>query len=176
MSGGRKQKVRSVRKTALIYCEGAHDLAFVRHLINTYVTTGKTKVRIRTKQGNGGAPDTLVLEANNVLGSFDRRIVKLDKDRSQDEIRKAEQMSKKTGIKLIWSIPCIEALLLTIIEHKDFSRYKSKTCKQRFEAKYIPSGKRADSRAYGNLFPISIVEEARKTIPELNSLIDFIIS
>lgn len=175
-SGGRGFRVRSVRKTALIYCEGAHDLAFVRHLINTYTNAGKTSIRIRAKQGKGGAPDTLVMEANNVLGGFDRRAVKLDRDRADSENKKAEDASEKLGIVLIWSKPCIEALLLEILENKDFSAYKSKTCKQRFEKHYIPSGKRTDSRAYESLFPLSIIEAARKKLPELEALVQFIVS
>ncbi len=176
MSGGRKTKIRSVRRTALVYCEGAHDLAFVRHLINMYTIAGKTGIRIRAKQGNGGAPDVLVIEANNVLGSFDRRVVKLDRDRTYDEIKKAERIAKKLNIELIWSVPCIEALLLAILENKDFSGYKSKTCKQRFERDYVASDKRTDSRAYEGQFSLEFIENARKRLPELDTLIRFITS
>lgn len=176
MSGGRKTKTRSVRRTALVYCEGAHDLAFIRHLINMYTAVGKTSIRIRAKQGNGGAPDVLVIEANNVLGGFDRRAVKLDRDRTHDEIKKAERIAKKLNIELIWSVPCIEALLLAILENKDFSGYISKRCKQRFERQYVASDKRTDSRAYEGQFPLEIIENARKRLPELDAVIRFITS
>jgi hypothetical protein len=176
MSGGRKTKTRSVRRTALIYCEGAHDLAFIRHLIKMYNVAGKTNIRIRAKQGDGGAHDVLVIEANNVLGGFDRRAVKLDRDRTHDEVKKAERISKKLNIELIWSVPCIEALLLGILENKNFSGYKSKTCKKRFEKQYVASDKRTDSRAYEGLFSLEIIEDARKRLPELDTLIRFITS
>jgi len=139
-----------------------------------YTAAGKTNIRIRAKQGNGGAPDILVIEASNVLGGFDRRVVKLDRDRTHDEIKKAERIAKKLNIELIWSVPCIEALLLAILENKDFSGYKSKTCKQNFEKRYITSDKRTDSRAYESLFSIHVIESARKKLPELESLIHFI--
>lgn len=116
----------------------------------------------------------LVIEAGNVLGGFDRRAVKLDKDRSAAEIKKAEQLAKKTGIVLIWTKPCIEALLLDILENKDFSSYQSKTCKQRFEKQYVNTAKRTDSRAYESIFPIGVIEDARKRIPELDALIRFV--
>ncbi len=175
MTGGKsKQRIRTVRPTALMYCEGAHDLAFVRHAVNIYARAGKTNVRIRTKQGNGGSPDSLVIEATNVLGSFDRRLLKVDRDRSAEEIRKAEKLSLKSGITIVWSRPCIEAVLLTILEGKDYSRYQSKTCKRIFESNYIPTQKRADSRAYEKLFTVEVLEEARKKLPEVDQLVTFI--
>lgn len=174
MTGGKNKKTRKVRQTALVYCEGAHDLAFIRHVVNTYAQAGKTNVRIRTKQGKGGSPDSLIVEAVNVLGSFDRRLAKMDRDRSADEIRKAEKLSTKHDIVIVWSKPCIEALLLSILDGKDYSGYKSKTCKRLFESNGILANKRTDSRAYEKLFPLSVLEKARTASSELDQLINFI--
>lgn len=178
MSGGGKQKQknrRAVRRTALIYCEGAHDLAFVRHLIKLFEKEKKSKIRHRSKQGHGGAPDSLINEAVNVIGSFDKKIVKADRDREESEIQKAEALSLEYSIPIIWSEPCLEALLLSIIEEKNYTNQSSKLCKQRFEEKYIPPNKRTDSRAYEKLFTLDVINKARKRIPELNQLVKYII-
>jgi len=175
MSGGKnKQKTRSVRRTTLIYCEGAHDQTFVRHLVDVYAAAGRVNGRVNVKRGRGGSPDSLIIELTRVSGSFDRRLLKADKDRARAEIEKAEYLSNKEGIPIIWSKPCIEALLLTILDGKDYSGYQSKTCKQHFEARYIAADKRTDSRAYEKVFTVDVLEEARKRVPELDELIQFI--
>lgn len=176
VNGGSAKVGRRVRSTALIYCEGAHDLAFVRHTIGLYKQAGLTIARFRSKQGKGGSPDSLLIEALNIPGDFNRKLVKADKDRPLNEIKRAEQLSSKNAVIIIWSKPCIEALLLSILDGKDYSGYKSKACKQDFETNCIPHSKRANRQAYARLFTLKKLEEARKRIPELDQLISFITS
>lgn len=176
MGLGRVVRIRNVRSTALIYCEGAHDLAFVRYLLNLYSRNRTVKTKFRTRQGKGGSPDTLVVEAVNVPGGFDRRLVKADRDRAPEEITKAETIAGQRKVVIIWSKPCIEALLLSILDGNDYSRSRSKTCKSKFENDHIPANKRADMRAYESVFPLESIEEARTRIPELDELVKFIIA
>lgn len=176
MGRGSVVRVRDVKKTALIYCEGAHDLAFIRYLIDLYARNRQLKTKFRTRQGKGGSPDTLVIEARNVPGDFNRKLVKADKDRTGSEIKRAETLAARERILIVWSKPCIEALLLAILDGKDYSRYKSKTCKSKFESTHMPTNKRTDIRAYSKLFPIRVVEDARMRVEELDRLVDFITS
>lgn len=176
MSGGNAKRRRVVNSTALVYCEGAHDLAFLRHLINIYTQAGKTNTKFRSKQGKGGSADSLLNEVQNMPGAFDRKIVKTDRDRDANEIRKAEILASKLNVIVAWSNPCIEALLLSIIDGKNYSRYKSKTCKDLFERNHIPTNKRTDSRAYEKKYTIELLESAKNRLPELEIIIGFITS
>lgn len=176
MGVGKVVRIRKVRSTALIYCEGAHDLAFIRYLIGLYSRERTIKTKFRTRQGKGGSPDTLVVEAVNIPGSFDRRLVKADYDRAAEELQKAETLAGQHKIVIIWSQPCIESMLLTILDGKDYSRMKSKECKALFEAAHIPASKRTDMRSYEKMFALDVLETARKKIEELDKLIKFIVA
>lgn len=169
-----RRRVRSVKKTALVYCEGAHDLAFVRHLIKLYADAGMVKFSIKSKQGKGGSPYMLVIEASNVVGSFDKRMVKIDRDRPTTEVEQAEQAATQKNIAICWTKPCIEAMLLSILDGRDYSRFKSKTCKRLFESNHIPANKRTSSRAYESVFSLDIIEAARPRITDLEELVQFV--
>lgn len=174
MASGRVVRVRTINSTALIYCEGAHDLAFLRHLIRLYSEGRKLKRRFRSRQGKGGSPAILVVEAVNIPGDFDRRLVKVDRDRAIEEVQKAENLADRHNITITWSEPCIEALLMAILDGNDYSAWKSTKCKSTFESKCIPANKRNRPGAYVKHFPKELLEEARKRIPELDELIRFI--
>jgi hypothetical protein len=174
MRRGKVAHIRNVSSTALIYCEGAHDLAFLRYLILTYTAARVTKTKFRTKQGKGGSPDTLMVEAIHTPGAFDRKLVKVDKDRTSEEIERAETLAVQYSIVIVWSMPCLEALLLSVIDGKDYSDKKSKSCKQIFEAKHIRASRRTDRREYAKIYTFEVLEDARKRLPELDALIKFI--
>jgi hypothetical protein len=174
MSGGRAVRIRSVSSTALIYCEGAHDLAFLRYLISTYSKSRTINTKFRGKQGKGGSPDTLVIEAINIPGDFDRKLVKADRDRAEEEIQRADELAGQNDIVIVWSRPCIEALLLTILDGRDRSLWKPQTCKRTFERLHVPASRRTDAQAYARVYTPEILEDARQRLPELDQLISFI--
>ncbi len=176
MPSSRARQRRTVRPTALIFCEGAEDLIFVRHIKKLYASQSASRTNFTVTKGNGGAQDKLVNEALKVPGDFSRRLLKMDRDRPEDERLKAEQKAARGNILIAWSLPCLEAMLLAILDSQNYSRYLSKTCKRKFESDHIPEDKRTDSSAYDRIFSKEILDEARLRLPELDDLISFFLA
>jgi len=97
------------------------------------------------------------------------RIVVLDNDKPKEMI-KARQEAKKRKIKLIENTPCLESLLLSIVDKKPIEK-ESSWCKKRFELKYIEKKKRGESDEYDKLFSKKLLNARRLKIIELNKLI-----
>lgn len=172
---GRVVVQRQVRPTALIYCEGAHDLAFVRHVLDLYRMRSASGASITPKQGRGGSPGSLVQGAINLPQAYDRRLVKLDHDRDPREIDIAIRLASANNIGLNFSYPCVDALLLSILDPScDRSGWETKRCKREFHAEYIPERQRTFMRSYAGLFTLDKIEEARSRIKELDELLRFI--
>src|SRR4051812_13060379 len=114
MPRNRAQARRIVRPTALIFCEGAADLAFVRHLKKIYSSSSLSATHFTVTKGHGGAQDKLVTDALKFPGDFNRKMVKVDRDRGDSESTKAERVANRNNVTITWSIPCLEALLLSI--------------------------------------------------------------
>jgi hypothetical protein len=169
----RARTTRTVRPTALIYCEGAEDLVFIRHLKKIYSSSSQSKTHFTVTKGSGGGQDRLVADALKFPGDFDRKMVKADKDRGELESTKAERLANRNNVLIAWSIPCLEGLLLSILDNKSYVRHQASTCKRLFERDHIPAKKRSESSAYERIFPKAVLEEARTRILELNSLIEF---
>lgn len=174
MNQGRVRRIRTVSSTALVYCEGVHDLTFIRYLIKVYTQERTVVTKFRSRQGKGGSPDTVVVEAINTPGAFDRKLVKVDRDRDPAEIERAESLAVEHSIVIVWSVPCLEALLLSVIDGGDYSNRESKDCKKIFESTHIKAEKRTDSQAYAKIFTLEVLEESRQRLPELDQLITFI--
>lgn len=167
------QSVRSTRPTALIYCEGAEDLAFVRHVKKLYSSGSRSRTHFTATKGSGGAQDKIVSDASKYPGDFDRKLVIADKDRGKEEAAKAEAIASRKKIIIAWNVPCMEAVLLTILDKKSYLRHKSSTCKRLFEVTYIQRNKRTENSAYERIYTKDILEEARTRLPELEFLISF---
>lgn len=175
MAAKRVTKIaRQVRPTALIYCEGAHDLAFVRHLKKIYASKSVSNTHFTARQGGGGAPITLVEDAMRIPGDFDRTMVKMDADRPKAEYKTAETLATGRKITMSYSDPCLDALLLTILKpSSDYSLKGSAYCKKEFEGEFITANKRSSSLLYERFFTRTVLQEARKHIPELDEIIRY---
>jgi len=166
---------RQVRPTALIYCEGAHDITFVRHVLNLYRLRSAMGASITPRQGRGGSPDGLVRTAIGISQGYDRKMVKLDHDRDAAEIEEAIRLAANDNVILNFSYPCLDALLLSILDPgTNHSNWSSSRCKSRFESEYIPERRRTFIQPYGSLFTLEVLEEARIRIPELDDLLKFV--
>lgn len=77
---------------------------------------------------------------------------------------------------MVWTTPCLEALLLSIADGQDYSARPSQECKNLFETEHIRADKTMDSRAYEAVFTLEMLEDARQRIPELDQLILFIVT
>lgn len=166
---------RTIRSTALMYCEGAHDLIFVRLLKSYYAGDDPpSRPKITARKGRGGSAYGLVEDAARLDG-FDRRLVKLDNDRPPDEIAKARTIATNRNIVLAISTPCLESLLLAILHpEKKYTRWSSDRCKREFETNYVPKDKRTIPEAYTKHLTKSKIDMARSQLQELDELISFI--
>ncbi|MCD4694225.1 hypothetical protein K8R62_02600, partial [bacterium] len=143
-----KIKRRHANKTLLIFGEGMNEQMFLKHLKKLYCCD--TNVAITVKKGRGGNSANIVIDASRVPGGFDRRVVVLDNDKPKGEIEKARSIAKSKGIELIENTPCLEHLLLSILDSSKASDNSSK-CKKIFESEYINKRQRKEAYEYDNI-------------------------
>jgi hypothetical protein len=163
-----KKKRRQASKTLLVFGEGFGEEIFLKHLKSLY--SYKSNVAITVKKGKGGDAQNIVIDADRIPGAFDRKIVVLDNDKTKTEMTKARQEAKNRGIELVENTPCLESLLITILDKKPSGK-NSAGCKGEFESKYIDKKKRGESSEYIKLFPKKLLDAKRSEILELNKLI-----
>jgi len=163
-----KKKRRRASKTLLVFGEGFGEEMFLKHLKNLY--SYKSNVAITIKKGKGGDAKNIVIDADKIPGAFDRKIVILDNDKTKTEMTKARQEAKNRDIELIENIPCLEFLLITILDKKPSGK-NSDWCKSEFESKYLSKKKRREPNEYIKLFPKKLLDIKRLKILELDKLI-----
>lgn len=140
----------------------------MKHLKNLY--SYKSNVAITIKKGKGGDAKNIVIDADKIPGAFDRKIVILDNDKTKTEMTKARQEAKNRDIELIENTPCLEFLLITILDKKPSGK-NSDWCKSEFESKYLSKKKRREPNEYIKLFPKKLLDIKRLKILELDKLI-----
>lgn len=163
-----KKKKRQANKTLLVFGEGYDEEMFLKHLKAIY--SYKSNVKITVKKGKGGDAQNIVIDADKMIGAYDRKVVVLDNDKPKTEMAKARQEAKDRGIELIENTPCLEHLLISILDKKHIGM-TSAACKSEFESKYIDKKKRGEPNEYVKLFPKKLLEARRLKIIELNKLI-----
>jgi hypothetical protein len=167
-----KKKRRTASQTLLIYGEGLSEEIFLKHLKCLYAYDSNIAVTIR--KGKGGDAISVVIDAANTPGAFDRKVVILDNDKGNMEMSKARQEAKKRNIILFENTPCLEAMLLLVLENdRTFNNKTSDWCKKEFESKYIDKKKRAEPSEYEKIFPKALLDKKRSKVAELNQLILF---
>ncbi len=165
-----KKKRRSANRTLLMYGEGFCEEVFLKYLRGIYSYNSGTAVTIRN--GRGGGPIEIIVDASKESGDFERRVVVLDNDRSVQEMSRARSEAESRKIELLENTPCLEALLLGILRKgKSFSNKSPDWCKSEFESNYLDRHKRTEIEEYQKVFPKNILEERRKDISVLNQLI-----
>lgn len=163
-----QKKHRRASRTLLIFGEGLGEEMFLRHLRRLY--SHNTGVAITIRKGRGSNTPGIVVDACRVPGAFDRRIVVLDNDKPEPEMRKAREEAGKRGIELVENTPCLEFLLLSIVGAKPAGQ-NSIWCKKEFESKHISQGKRSEPNEYLRVFPRELLEKQRAEISELDKLV-----
>ena len=163
-----KKKRRAAKKTALFYCEGADDKAFLEYLKMTFAKDSGVAINIKQNYGHG---------ANGVLSGIfkqipaDIMVCMYDIDEGIDV--ELKQRVERHGILCIEHKPCLEAFLLEILEEKDYSCHqKCDNCKKRFEKKYLDERKRKNKNSYARLFPKEFLLKRAKKMKNLKMLID----
>lgn len=166
-----KKKRRSAKRTLLMYGEGLGEEMFLKHLRSLYAYNSGVSVTIRN--GKGGNPKSIIVNAVNEPGDFERRIVILDNDKGKKEMKQAHDEAKKSGVELLENSPCLEATLLTILRPKQsFSAKKSAWCKSEFESNYMDKKKRTELEEYKKVFSKQILDNQKDKISELKTLIN----
>lgn len=165
-----KKKRRAASQTLLMYGEGLGEEMFLKYLRGLYARDSGVAVTIRN--GKGGNALNIIIDASNAPGGFDNRIVVLDNDKGDEEMRKARQEATSRNIELVENTPCLEAILLAILnDGGNYSGRQSSWCKSEFESKYLDKKKRTESTEYGKIFPKSVLEKQKAKVPELQKLI-----
>jgi hypothetical protein len=165
-----KKKRRSASRTLLMYGEGLGEEMFLKHLRGLYSRDSGVAVTIRN--GKGGTATNIITNAVNEPGAFDRKIVILDNDKSEQEMNQARTEAKQQGIELLENSPCLEAILLAILRPgQSFSGKTSAWCKSEFESNYLNKKKRTELGEYEKFFPKATLDTQRTNVPELNNLI-----
>ncbi|MBP7805083.1 MAG: hypothetical protein KA052_02620 [Candidatus Pacebacteria bacterium] len=165
-----KKKRRSASRTLLMYGEGLGEEMFLKHLRGLYSRDSGVAVTIRN--GKGGTAPNIVTNAANEPGAFDRRIVILDNDKNEQEMKQARTKAREKGVELLENSPCLEATLLAILRAgQSFSRKTSAWCKNEFESNYLDKKKRTEIGEYDKIFPKTMLDTQRANVPELNAFI-----
>lgn len=163
-----KKKRRQAKRTLLVLGEGLGEKVFLDHLKALY--SYDNNIDIKIIRGKGGSADRIVADTDKIPGDYDRKVVVLDNDKAEAEMKKARQDAKKKGIELIENTPCLEHMFLLILDKKANGK-NSTWCKNEFESNYIREEKRGDKNECQKLFPKELLEEQRLKIPELDRLI-----
>ena len=130
-------------------------------------------VSVTIRNGKGGNPRSIIINAVNEPGDFERRIVILDNDKGKQEMKQARDEAKMSGVEILENSPCLEATLLAILRPKqDFSTKESAWCKREFESNYMDKKKRTGLEEYNEVFSKQILDHQKNTIPELKTLIN----
>jgi hypothetical protein len=165
-----KKKRRVANRTLLVYGEGMCEEMFLRHIKGLY--SYNTNIAVTIRKGKGGTAVDVVIDADKVPGDFEKRVVVLDNDKKAEEMHQARKEAKNRGMILIENTPCIEALLLSILESSiEFSTKTSLWCKKEFESKYVDKKKRGDKEEYDKYFSKKVLDSRRLDIRELNAII-----
>jgi predicted P-loop ATPase len=154
-----------------MYGEGLGEEMFLKHLRSLYAYNSGVSVTIRN--GKGGNPKNIVINATNEPGDFEKRIVILDNDKDKQEMDQASAEAKKKGVKILENSPCLEATMLSILRPKqNFSTKKSAWCKSEFESNYVDKKKRTELEEYKKVFSKQILDDQKDSVPELKALIN----
>lgn len=161
----KKQKL-----TILVYCEGLHDMMFMKHLKKLYAKE-EQHLHYEIRSGTGGAPVSTVRNAGKVLGDFNSRIAKFDNDKGESALSAAYDIAG--SIKIAYCTPAIEATMLEILEPgTSFKTRTTSSCKRRLHQHHMAERDRVNPSKYDEHFPIEKLETARLQNARVNRLIE----
>lgn len=168
-----KQKRRQAKQSILVYVEGLHEENFLKHLRSLF--TRESGKNIKIVRGSGGSADTLISHVIREIGDYDKRMIIFDNDKPRVEMDNARKKAKKNNITIIENTPCLEALLLTILNPGiEYNRKSSSWCKKTFQQDYIDYRSRPDNQTYLKIFPKKLLEDRRVDIIILDKILRLI--
>jgi len=157
----------------LVYGEGVCEEVFVKHIKGLYGQNSGISIKVRN--GKGGDPLSVVQNALREPGSYDHVVVIIDNDKPESEMSSARATAKGRGLLLIEHTPCLEAVLLSILNSgTSYARKTSPWCKSKFESEHIDKQKRREFHMYERVFPKELLDQQRKKVVELDRIIRII--
>ena len=156
---------RAVLRTVLIVGEGACEVAFLNHLKTLFVKRGcGVSVKISNANGKGSAHvvDFAIRQSQNT--AYDVVAALLDTDDVWTDALKND--AEENEIKLVPSSPCLEGLLLEILD--EFKMDSSQYLKAKMHSKL--SGKETEATSYATLFTVELLEKRKTKVASLNAL------
>jgi len=160
------------RQIHLLYGEGPSDAAFLRHLHSLFAPRGEG-FQIKTDGNEGGDPVNVLRKCIRYrrCAEYTSRTVLVDTDRPwcpEGVVARA----RKEGIALLPARPCIEGLLLHILDQQ--VPPTSGECKRVFHREHMPEAKMMNHRNYQPKFPVDLLASRAPEIPTLAALIRFL--
>jgi hypothetical protein len=157
-------------KTLLLYGEGLNEQVFLNYLKGLYSYGNNIAVTVR--RGKGGSARDIVADSARVPFDYDKRVTLLDNDKDETEMKEARVESENRHIELLESVPCLEALLLSILEPtKNRKNYSSGDCKKYFQNEYLNGNRTITDIDCKRLFPKLVLNQERSTILQLDRII-----
>lgn len=172
-SNPNKQKPRSAKHIVLIYGEGLGEKRFLYHLKQVYGERN-SDISVRIGCGRGGTPISVILGATQFIGDFRKKVVILDNDRPEIEMKQARDFAAINEIELIENSPCLEFLFLQILESSVRVGLSSSLYKAQFERKYMDKDQRSEPKEYIKIFPKKLLDERLNQILILDRIIKLI--
>jgi hypothetical protein len=175
MNARRVKPTKNTKKTILIVGEGETEKAFLQHLKELLVSREADFV-VKVECGSGGGPKGVVQKTIRLRSSraYDKCFVLVDADRAfEPDSKLEERMRKKPRVEMLKSTPCVEGLLLAVLQHRNFSQASATSdyCKREFETNYISADKKTDKRAYAEQFTEEVVRNRRAAVAELEAIL-----
>lgn len=162
-----KKTKRSQKRILTVVGEGQTEKAFVEHLRQFY-SSGDLVVKV--KSANGKGPDNVINDAIGTLNGSSKGVMVaalLDKDLIWPP--KLIKEAKRLNITLVGVDPCIEALMIDILEHRRPRPCNNKSCKKYLHP--LLDGKPTDKRSYVTLFTNDVLNNAKTRVEELDQII-----
>ena len=169
-----RQRFRHTKKTVLIVGEGPTEKAFLQYLKDMYITR-EMDIAVKIECGSGGSPKSVVEKAVRLRGNraYDKCFVLVDADLPFDPDGELERrMRKKPRIEMLNATPCIEGLLLTILD-SNFPQQATTSVESKriFETKHLPEDKKTDKSSYERIFSKQVIEKRREGVLELDAVL-----
>lgn len=159
-------KRKIVKKTVIIVGEGLTEKAFLEYLRQFYIKRN-SGISVKIQAATGGSPESILKYINGIIEQFDydSKAILMDTDKEWSLLLRKKAQQKK--IKLIGSQPCIEGLILEILEHN--VPYESKSCKD--ACCKLFRGKLTNKETYQEQLSFERIEQKRQGISTLNEIL-----
>lgn len=161
------RRIPSVRKTLLIVGEGHTEKAFLNHLKTIYCVRD---INVEVINARGKGPDHILNHAIGCQNHTPRDFVGVLLDTDLDWPKDLVKRLTIQGFQLMGAIPCIDGLILDIINQP--KPVASHSCKNKLLG--ILPGASTDKNSYTAILSKPVLDQARVKIEVLDDLINLI--